>query len=485
MCFEELGPTFIKLGQVLATRPDLIPNEYIEEFKKLQDQVPAVPFTSILPFLEEQYPEGVEHTFAWIEDRPVGSASIAQVHRAQLKTGEMVVLKVQKPGVAQIIQEDLEILRWALRTIAPSIESWSLFDLNEIVDEFASAMEAETQFIIEGNSIRRFYENFQGQESIRIPKPYLDLSGDKILVLEYISGQTLSEFKSKASKADLVGLMKKGLNAYFAMVFRDGLFHGDLHAGNIIVIDKDHLAFVDFGMVGRLSRRMQNAMANMFIALANEDYERLAEEYMDLSTSPTSSTHVAQFSRELQKLLSPFIGASLKKINIGRLLMESAQLATKYQIRLPSELLIFFKSLVTIDGLGRMVHDDFDLMPFLYDFSSEMVKLKYDPSKVVADLGTFSREITSLLQVLPLTLRSHLKRMNHEKNTQSFEWKDLNVFLEQQSKSRKSLSSAIIAASLFISGAVLSLSPAEGASLVISWGFFALGFLIVLRDLFR
>jgi ubiquinone biosynthesis protein len=452
-CLEELGPTFIKLGQLLASRPDIIPQFYVEEFKKLQDQVPAVPFEKLIPLLEEQYAQGSENVFEWIEEKPIGSASIAQVHRAQLKTGEQVVLKIQKPGISKIIKEDIEILKWVADYIENSIPEFRTLNPRELVAEFSQAIETETQFIIEANYVRRFYENFKDNESIIIPKPFLEYSGDKIFVMEYISGMPFSEIKKMATDEQRESLMKKGLNAYFSMVFRDGLFHGDLHAGNIIVVDSEHLAFIDFGMVGRLSRRLQSGIANMFLALANEDYERLALEYIELSTK-TIDVNPVQFASDLRRLLSPYFGLNLKNLNIGKLLVESSRIAYKHQVYLPSDLLIFFKSMVTIEGLGRSLKEDFDLLPFVYDFSNEIVKLKYDPATMASDIGAFSREVSSLLKVLPLEVRNYLRKLNQPNYSPSIELKNLDLLSQSLRESAQGLFSALIIASLIISGTI-------------------------------
>ncbi len=450
LCFEELGPTFIKLGQILSTRSDLFSASYIQEFKKLQDQVPAVSFDKLSGLLTEQYPQGTDLVFEWIETKPIGSASIAQVHRAKLKTGEAVVLKIQKPGIEKIISEDIEVMRFIADYVDSSMPEMKFFGLKKLVEEFALSIQSETQFMIEANSVRRFYENFKGQKSILIPQPFLHLSGSKVLVLEYISGQPLSEIEKITTPAQREQLLKQGLQAYFSMVFRDGLFHGDLHAGNILVVDQERLAFIDFGMVGRLSKRLQTSIANMFLALANEDYDRLASEYVDLA-SPFVAVDKDSFSNDLSRLVSPYFGLSLKNVNIGKILLDSANIASRHQLFVPSELLLFFKSIVTIEGLGRTLKEDFDLLPFVYDYSSEIVKLKYDPALMAADLGAFSREATGLLRVLPGEIKNYFRKLNHPSYAQTIHIKNLDVLAEAQIKSAKIIFFALVLASLIVS----------------------------------
>lgn len=334
--------------------------------------------------------------------------------------------------------------------------------------------------------MRRFYENFKANDSIIIPKPFVHLSGSKILVMEFIAGRSLSEIHQFTTEAQRELLMKKGLSAYFSMVFRDGLFHGDLHAGNIIVVDQEHLAFIDFGMVGRLSKRLQSSIANMFLALANEDYERLASEYIDLS-SPSKGIDRDRFSAELRRLLSPYFGLNLKNVNIGKLLIDSAGIAFRHELFLPSELLLFFKSIVTIEGLGKSFKEDFDLLPFVYDFSSEIVKLKYDPSAVAADLGLFSREISSLLRVLPYELKSYLRKVNHPDYSQPIEIQQLDELRSTYLQSAHVLFYGMVAGSLVLSGtiyAALTFQNGDRSLPMVSWGLYGLGLLIVVRTFF-
>lgn len=453
MCLEELGPTFIKLGQILSTRSDVLPLAYIQEFRKLQDQVPAVNFETLLATLEEQYPQGVENVFEWVEQTPIGSASIAQVHRAQLKTGEKVVLKIQKPGIEKMIREDIEVMRFIANYLESSLFELQSFDVKKLVEEFAQTIECEIDFIIEANHVRRFYENFQKRESIIIPKPYLQWSGSRVLVMEYVNGTPLTDFEKVTTEAQREQLLKKSLQAYFAMIFKDGLFHGDLHAGNILIVDQEHLAFVDFGVVGRLSRRLQTSITNLFLALAEEDYERLAEEYIEIS-SPHSAPRKEVFANDLRKLLAPYFGLSLKNVNMGKILLDSVSVAARNNLSIPAELLLFFKSIVTLEGLGRTLKSDFDLLPIIYEFSAEIIRLKYNPSILAQDASALGREMSALARILPGELKSYLRRVNHPNYIQRVEINNLQILADAKIKSAKIIFFALTLSSLIIAAAI-------------------------------
>jgi ubiquinone biosynthesis protein len=417
------------------------------------------------------------HTvFKAIDEKPLGSASIAQVHRATLLTGEEVVLKIQKPDILKTIREDMNILFFVAELFDTYVPELKLFNPIGLAREFSYNIEMETNFIVEANNIRRFAENFKDHPTVKIPKPYLDLSGPFVLVMEFLNGRPLSEFGATASSEDREKLIKAGLQAYFAMVFRDGLFHGDLHAGNILVLDQNHLGFVDFGMVGRLSKRVRSSIADMFLALANEDYDRLAYEYIELSTQSVDVDREA-FARDLRALLSPFFGLTLKSVNMGKMLLDSSSIAFKHQVYLPSELLLFFKSIVTIEGLGRTIKEDFDILPYVYDFSTEIIKLKYDPGMLAAELTGFYREMISLARIVPSELKNYLRKVNTPGYAKPIEIHGLDEMNRLFSNIARLIFFSILNASLIIGGALcagLPNMPAYYGVSLLSWVLFGI-----------
>lgn len=253
MSFEELGPTFIKLGQLLSTRPDLIPLAFANELKKLQDNVLPVDFAEIEKILKTKYPQ-LEDVFLSIEDKPLATASIAQVHSARLRNGDDVVIKVQRPGILKQINDDLSVLYFIADLIETSAPELRVYNFTAIVDEFFKTMELETNFLIEANNIIRFQKNFENDPTIKIPKVYLEHTNEQILVMELIKGVRLSQPQAlKQDGVDPLQVVKKGMKTFFKMVFQDRFFHGDLHAGNIFILPNNQFGLVDFGVVGRLS----------------------------------------------------------------------------------------------------------------------------------------------------------------------------------------------------------------------------------------
>lgn len=412
MSFEELGPTFVKLGQLLASRPDLVPEDFVVEFSKLHDQVNPLPFQIVQKVLKEEFGDRLEQHFLEIDPTPLGSASIAQVHRATLKDGRKVVLKVQRPGIIQTINEDLNVLYLLAELLTTYVEETRLFNPIAIVDEYFRTLDLETNFVVEANNIRRFQQNFANEPEIKIPQVYLEYTTERVLTMEALEGIPLSSEKAlQQPGVNTEQVIRTGLRAYLKMVFGDGLFHGDLHAGNFFVFPNSQVGLIDFGVVGRLNHKTQSAIANMLLALSKEDYERLAYEYIDLAPF-SERVNVDIFARELRDLIAPFYGLTMKNVNLGRLLLKSSSIAARQGIQVPAELMLYFKSLVGIESLGRRIQKDFDFLQYALDVASELIKHQYEPTRVMQDMTQLARESRSFLTSLPRQLHFLLRKIN-------------------------------------------------------------------------
>lgn len=452
--FEELGPTFIKLGQLLASRPDIIPQDYINEFRKLQDQIPPIAFAEIEQILDQQFPAGYQKVFKEFSQQAIGSASIAQVHRAVLMDGTPVVVKIQKPGVGEIIEDDIRILHLLADLVEHYIPESKIFNPSAMVNEFSRSISLETNFVVEANNIKRFQENFADNPNIKIPTVYFDYSGPRILVMEELKGIPMSRsdaFNQEGVDRDV--LMQVGMEAYFTMVFKDGLFHGDLHAGNIFVLADNRLGFIDFGMVGRVSRKTQGSIAAMFMALLLEDYDRLAYEYMELAPFNVRTNRQA-LAQDLRSILSPFFGLSLKNVNMGKLFLESSRVAAKHHVVLPSELMMFFKSMVTIEGLARLVKEDFDLLPYVQEYAKDLLKTKITTKELFSDMTFQVKEWSSILESIPRELRTHLRKINQADYKNKVEMVGLEGMEKTLFQTGRLVFIGLIISSLIIAGAM-------------------------------
>lgn len=412
LSFEELGPTFVKFGQLMASRPDLIPQDYIDEMSLLQDQVQPLDYKIIEQVLSEDLGADWKKYFQTIEEKPLGSASIAQVHRAQLINGDKVVLKVQRPGIVLTINDDLNVLYFIAELLERYIPEIRPFNPVGMVDEYFKTLELETNFVVEANNIRKFKENFKNEQNVKIPTVHFELITERVLVMEEMLGKRLSQEDSlKQENVVAAEVVKAGLRAYLKMVFIDGFFHGDLHAGNFFVFPNNKIGLIDFGVVGRLNNKTQTSIVNMLIALSKEDYTRLAYEYVDLA--PFSETvNVDIFAKELQSLISPYYGLTSKHMNIGKILMSSSSTAAAHGLSVPTELMMFFKSIVSIEGLGQKITSDFDFLQFTLTMVSDVAQHQFQPTKFIDEANILLRESRGFLNSLPRQLNMILRRMN-------------------------------------------------------------------------
>ncbi|MBX3040104.1 MAG: AarF/ABC1/UbiB kinase family protein [Bdellovibrionaceae bacterium] len=466
MSFEELGPTFVKLGQVLATRPDLVPEEYIAEFEKLHDRVQPLPFEKIQTILEDEFGTDLKDVFEFVDPNPLGSASIAQVHAARLATGEKVVLKVQRPGIIRKIADDLDVLYMLAELLERYLPEARPLNPVIVVSEFFKALQLETNFIVEANNLRRFSENFSSEKNpvnaaVKIPKVYLELSTERVLVMEALPGIPLSQDNAlRQEGVDPHEIIRIGLRTYLKMVFIDGFFHGDLHAGNVLVMPDNKVGLIDFGVVGRLNPKTQASIANMLLALSKEDYDRLALEYVDLAPF-TDKVNVELFARELRELIAPFFGLTLKNFNAGKVLMSSASIASRHHLTVPAELMIFFKSIVAIEGLGRRIDKDFDFLQASLEFTGEIVKHQLDPQRLLTDFGQLMRESGHLINALPRQLSFLLRKMNSPDYAQRLDVPALDDLKKSVEVSFNLLFLGVIIGSLIVSGSLIYAFPGD------------------------
>lgn len=468
MSFEELGPTFVKLGQLLATRPDLVPEDWVTEFEKLHASVQPLTFEVIEGVLKEEFGEELYQKFSEFDPTPLGSASIAQAHKARLKDGTLVVVKVQRPGIVQLINDDLNVLYFIAELLEYYVEEVRTFNPLGVVDEYFKTLELETNFLVEANNIRRFAENFKTDPHIKIPRVYLELTTERVLTLEHLDGIPLSSPEAlKQPGLSPSEVIRRGLGAYLKMVFKDGLFHGDLHAGNFFVSGNSQIGLIDFGVVGRLSRRAQNSIANMLVALATEDYERLAHEYVDMAPFD-ERTNVDRFARELRDVVAPYFGLTLKNVNFGKVLMSTAAVSSRNNVALPTDMMLFFKSIVSIEGLARRIIKDFDFLTYSMEFATELAKTQYDPNRLMGEMTEVLRDSKTLLAGLPRQLKQMLRKFNSPDFAVKIEINDLGKLNQTLERSGLKIYWGLVIAALIIAAAVMMNLPHESSILGIN-----------------
>ncbi len=459
LAFERLGPTFIKLGQVLATRPDLIPESFVEELKKLQDNVVTLPFETIREVVEKELGKPLSEAFQSFEEVPIAAASIAQVHGAVLLTGEKVVLKIQRPGIASIIDQDVALLEFLAKLLEKYVPESRIFGPTIIVDEFFRTLKLELDFNIEANNVVRISENLKDFTDVRVPLVYKKYSTKRILTLERFFGTPMTNLEEVKRKGfDLKKLNSIGARAFFKTVVKDGIFHGDLHGGNIFVLEDGKLGLIDFGIVGRLSRKSRQQLSSMVLAIMTEDFEALCYQYAELgSAGPT--VDFDGFVRGVRNALSPYLGLRAKDINSGQVLIEATKIATHYQIRVPGEWMIVFRALFTVEGLGRALDPDFDMMVLGRELMSDLVKDQYSVENFSKDAVWVAKDLMSLANVLPRQIRWMFRKWNADGYAFEIKSPQLDALGETLERNNKKLSLSILAGGFAIAGAISLQSP--------------------------
>ncbi|MCB0403980.1 MAG: AarF/ABC1/UbiB kinase family protein [Bdellovibrionales bacterium] len=454
LAFEKLGPSFVKFGQLLATRPDLIPDAYVEEFQKLQDRVSTVPFDEIRKQIESELGQKVEDSFESIDQAPLAAASIAQVHSAVLKTGERVVIKVQRPGIDKTVSNDISILRGLAVLMERYLPETKLFNPTGMVDEFFRSIHQELDFHVEANNIRKIKKNLVGMKQVAIPVVYGDLSTARILVLERFEGVRFSDREAiLAGNIKPAEIIETGCDAFFHMVLQDGIFHGDLHAGNLFVLKDGRIGIIDFGMVGRLSKRIKESVTTMFIAIMDEDYESLASEYTYISHM-TGESDLNRLQKDLMDLISPYIGMAIGEVNIGHILMRSTAVAAQHNLRVPRELMLLFKAIVTIEGLGKKLDPTFDLLSVGNRLAKQALSSRYSKEQVLKDMVVVGRDLQHLAETLPRTAKRFLRKWSQDGFVFETSSKDTQLLANSVKASAHVLALSALGVCLFALGTV-------------------------------
>jgi ubiquinone biosynthesis protein len=489
LAFEELGPTFVKLGQLLSTRPDLVPENFIAEFTKLQDNVQPLSFEIVRVEVERELQCPLDSAFSFFDPNPLAAASIGQVHEARLPGGQSVVVKVQRPEIAKIIDTDVSLLAFLAVLLEKYVPETRIVGPRTIVEEFFRTLNYELDFVVEANNMGKMAENLASIPEVVIPRVYKKLSTHKIITLEKFDGIRVNDLKAlDAAGIDRKRVVEIGARAFFKSVMLDGLFHGDLHGGNLFILPGNRLGIIDFGIVGRLSQKSRDQLANMMVSLITEDYENLCYQYAELGAAGPSIDFDA-FQRETRNTLSPYMGLALSELNAGKILIEATKVATKYNIKVPGDWMLVFKAILTIEGMGRTLDPEFDLMATGQELVKELVKNQYSMQRLSKEFLWVAKDVASLLQVLPRQIRWMFRKFNS--NDFAFEIKspELLEIRDEMEASGRRTSLSVLAAGFFIAGAI-ALNHQGSERLV--WDYpltsvvlFAMGALALVAQVFR
>jgi ubiquinone biosynthesis protein len=454
LAIEELGPTFIKFGQIMSTRTELLPPGLIEELKKLQDQVPPVPFSTLRPQIQE-YCEIFEDCYQHIDEEPLAAASLAQVHRARLKDGTEVVLKIKRPGIDGLIETDIAILRSLAERIEVSFPETKVYNLTGLVQDFAEQIRKELDFTKDGKNGERLAYNFTDWEGIKIPKMFWKYTGRDLLVMEYIEGVRIDQ-KEEIEKMgiDPVVIAERGFSAYMKQIFEDGFFHGDPHFGNLLITPQGKLAFLDFGIVGVMRPEKQQVYINLLRSIENNDVNLLYQTLKDLGAN-IKPEYEDQLKDDLYILLADYNETRLREFNFSNMVEDLTSVLRKYQLRVPMNMMLMLKVVMEVASVGVALDPNFNFSLHARDYLDKLAR-EMTTEKLIKETVQSVADAFEGMLGLPSSIDRALQKFSS--GSIQLEISDLDRFRLAIHKSTDKLTVGIIIAALVIGSSIVLLA---------------------------
>ena len=480
LALQALGPAFIKLGQALSVRSDLIGEEVAEDLSALQDRLPPFSGDEARRTIELELGREMDELFASFDDTPVAAASIAQVHRATLVGGEQVVFKVRRPGILKQVRSDLSILQLLINRMVVEYPDTTFFDPDGILREFERALECEMDFAQEAANIRQFEDNFAGDPCVRIPRVVSSLTTSAVLCMEFLDGVRIREAREAGFDMKLVG--ERYLDMNYRMMLHQGFFHGDLHPGNVLVLPGEVIGLLDFGMTGRLTKEMQNDLVSMIFALERGDFRTVARIFYDNGIK-TGRVDYPAFERDCVELIHRNWQGSIKDVQVGRFLTELAQGAIHHRVRTPHAFTMFFKALLTTEGLAKSLIPEVDPLETARPYVEKLVTERFSPARLKEDLFYNLVTASSLLNRLPTTVSQLMDDLDQQRLHMSVQVAEDEATQAARRRGERRLAYTLLACTGFICGTTSLFldAPTLGGHRILPILFFSGGLLALAR----
>lgn len=458
--FEELGPTFIKLGQILSTRTDLIPETVAKQLSELQDHVPQFTFEEARSVIEGELGEPLLDAYKSFDEVPIAAASVSQVYKAQLNSGKVVAVKVQRPCILNQIEQDMGILLKLSRYIDRHTKYGQYYDFEAMVLRLKSIMELEMDFIHEGENIDRFRKNFEKQPNVTAPKVYWVYTTKRVLTMDFVDGIKINDIE----KLKEIGADRKKLSMLFAdslvrQMLVDGFFHADPHPGNVMVVDNGtQIEFIDMGMAGELSNRFRTQLTRMLMGVATRNTREIAESILDMDTSGTS-VNLYKFYRNLEVLLDQYLYSSVEKINIANVFTSIFTLASDFKLKIAGEFALVAKSLGTAQIIIEDLSPDMSMLNLVAETAKSVLKNSWDPKKLAMDWTKRFSDVSDLTKHLPIFLLNLMRKAEENDFAVKLEiehLKEIDDNLERVS-SRISFTVILLALCILLAGVIVAI----------------------------
>ncbi|PKR85640.1 ABC1 kinase family protein [Heyndrickxia camelliae] len=482
LILEELGPTFIKMGQIASTRPDLIPAEVLIELEKLQDDVPPFPFEEVERIIKEELGGSIDTLFKEFQETPLAAASIGQVHYAVLKSNERVAVKIQRPNIYKVIQTDLEILQDLVQLAVQRLDWASRYPLTEIVEEFSKSLQAELNYAIEARNTERVSKQFESDATVHIPKVFWDLSSQKILTLEFMEGIKLNNVNT----LDSLGINRKILaerfvQSIFHQILIEGFFHGDPHPGNILAQPGEVIIFLDFGMVGRLREEMKTHIATLIIAMMRKNTEGVIKAVTRMGLIP-EDIDMKQLTKDVDDLKEKYLDVPLSQVSLGESINDLFSIAYQHRIQIPVDLTLLGKTLLTMEGTVEMLDPEISVMNIAEPFGRKLLKERLRPKKVAENAANYLFEYGEILTQLPKHIQDLTSTIKKGKLRMEVTVPELEQFLKKLDRisSRLSFSIVLLSFSIIMVGLIIGSALNKQSTLLWNIPATEIGFIIAI-----
>jgi ubiquinone biosynthesis protein len=459
---DELGPTFVKFGQLLSTRPDIVPPDIIAELRKLQDDVTPFPFAEVERVVREELDLPIEKLFTAFEEKPMAAASIGQVHRAVLPNGKPVAVKVQRPDAPRQIEADLSLLYQAARIAKERVRALDFIDARDLVDEFARSIRHELDYRLEARNAQTFHRNFAGHPHVRIPHVYWSYSRQRVLTLEMLEGEQVADLELDSFTLDerrhLTYLITE---AWMTMIFKHGFFHADPHPANILVIGGEQIGLVDFGQAGNLSDEDMSKLTALFIDAAEENVDALAKRLGDLGVRYERARE-AELNREIRELYYKYYGARLSEIDPLQVIREAFALIYSQNLRLPTRFVLLDKTIATVGSVGVELYPDFNVFEVAKPYARDLMLHRYTPRRIATRARKEIRALAGIARETPYQVHDILESLRDGQIEVGFVHKGLDEFMQKLDEAFNRLVIALVVAGGLIGSSLIGIFATGG-----------------------